>query len=182
MCNYCPYCPEIFIEIDDLNNHIKNAHEKEDNPETNGGDLKHFKPLKMQEDDSHSGEFLKDCDDVKKLIGLQIATKENEHESSFDAIEQKPQQILISFEDFRAKVKKLLFKSKLEMIGNTKDNINEMKNIMIHWDQPMDEFLFFLNIYQDSSRQDKIDEMHYRKFYVGFQVSLRKYYVVITNI
>ena len=28
ICNYCPYCPEIFIEIDDLNDHIKKTHEE----------------------------------------------------------------------------------------------------------------------------------------------------------
>ena len=29
ICNYCPYCPEIFIEIDDLNDHIKKTHKEE---------------------------------------------------------------------------------------------------------------------------------------------------------
>ena len=94
-----------------------------------------------------------------------------QYSPSSDSKEEKPDQILISFEDFRAKVKKLLYKSKLEMIGNSVDNRNEMKNIMRHWDRPMDEFLFLLNIYQDSSCQDKIDEMQYRKFYVDLDIT-----------
>ena len=26
MCNYCPYCPEIFIQIEDRNDHIQKNH------------------------------------------------------------------------------------------------------------------------------------------------------------
>ena len=49
------------------------------------------------------------------------------------------------------------------MIGNTVDNRNEIKDIMMHWDQPMDEFLFLVNIYQDNLHQDKIDQLQFGK-------------------
>ena len=164
-CNACPYCPEIFIEIDDLNNHIKNFHEKKDNTEQNGGDFNHMEPQMIPEDNdrhSHSGEFLKECNDVKKLIGT-VMKKQEIQLARIQIDSKKEKENFISFEDYRANVKKLLWKSKLEMIGNTVDNRNEIKDIMMHWDQPMDEFLFLVNIYQDNLHQDKIDQLQFGK-------------------
>ena len=44
-----------------------------------------------------------------------------------------------------------------------KEDRNEIKDIMMHWDQPMDEFLFLVNIYQDNLHQDKIDQLQFGK-------------------
>ena len=124
-----------------------------------------MEPQMIPEDNdrhSHSGEFLKECNDVKKLIGT-VMKKQEIKLARIQIDTKKEKENFISFEDYRANVKKLLWKSKLEMIGNTVDNRNEIKDIMMHWDQPMDEFLFLVNIYQDNLHQDKIDQLQFGK-------------------